>query len=80
MPGRAVLATLVLALAAPAAGAMAATPDRVSCPKTGTVATISGKPTCLATNRACSASKAKQYRKHGYRCTNGRLKKIKQEF
>jgi hypothetical protein len=79
MRDRAVLITLTLALAASAAGAGGAS-AATSCPKSGTVATIAGKRTCLATGRACVSSKSSQYRKHGYRCSNGRLKKIKQEF
>jgi hypothetical protein len=74
---RAVLVTATLAFAAaPAAGAGAATP---AC-KGGTVARISGKSTCLAKGRACASSKQKEYKKHGYSCSNGRLKKVKQEF
>jgi hypothetical protein len=82
MPVRAVLVTAVLALAAPAAGASAAAPDRASssCPKSGTIARISGKRTCLATGRACAASKQRQYKKNGYTCSKGRLKKVSQSF
>ena len=77
---RAVLVTASLALAAaPAAGAGAATPDRAAC-KGGVVAKISGKSTCLAKGKACSRSKQRQYKKHGYSCSKGKLKKIKQEF
>jgi hypothetical protein len=77
---RAVLVTASLALATgPVAGAGAATPDRAAC-KGGTVARISGKSTCLAKGRACASSKQKEYKKHGYSCSNGRLKKVKQEF
>jgi hypothetical protein len=77
---RAVLVPASLALAAaPAAGAGAATPDRAAC-KGGVVAKISGKSTCLAKGRACDSAKTKQYKKHGYTCSKGRLKKIKQEF
>jgi hypothetical protein len=77
---RAVLVTATLAFAAaPAAGAGAATPDRAAC-KGGVVAKISGKRTCLAKGRACASSKQREYSKHGYSCSKGRLKKVKQEF
>ena len=80
MPVRAVLVTVVLALAAaPAAGATGAAPHAVSC-KNGVVAKISGKRTCLASGRACISSRQSQYKKHGYSCSKGRLRKIKQEF
>lgn len=80
MKVRAVLVTVVLALAAaPAAGASAAQPHAAGC-KGGVIAKISGKRTCLATGKACVSSKQSQYKKNGYSCSKGRLKKIKQEF
>jgi hypothetical protein len=78
MPIRAVLVTALLALAAPAAGASAAT--AASCPKSGKIALISGKRTCLQAGKACAASKQSQYKKNGFSCSKGRLKKVKQEF
>ena len=83
MRGRALLVSLALALAAPAASAAsphAAHSARVSCPKTGLVAMIGGKRTCLAPGRACAARYGKQYRHKGFTCRNGTLRKIKQQF
>ena len=44
------------------------------------MATISGKRICLTNGKACAASSQKQYKRNGYSCTKGRLKKVKQEF
>jgi hypothetical protein len=82
MPGRALLVTLAIALAAPAASAAAPAAKPVSCPKSGVVAKIAGKRTCLAKGRACATRYRKQYRHHGYNCVTAtrKLKKIPQEF
>lgn len=73
---------LTLALAAPA-GAGAAAPDRAPrCPSSGKVAVVAGKRVCLASGRTCKATAARQrqYRRNGFTCVRGKLKKVKQEF
>lgn len=79
------VAGLVLALAAPAAGAGApASAARKSC-SNGKMATIAGKRTCLAPGRSCNRRYEKQYKAKRYSCQKDkkghyRLVGLDQEF
>ena len=59
-------------------GHQASTPLRfasTSCPKGSKPATIGGKVKCLKSGQTCAKRYQKAYRKHGFTCINGHLRK-----
>jgi streptogramin lyase len=80
------VASLVVAVAAFGAAAGRAGTDGslrvgaensgMSCPKGSVAAKIGGKRQCLRPGKRCQARFSRQYRRHGFRCVAGRLRRV----
>jgi hypothetical protein len=65
----------VTMLCALAAATSSATAHRAACSPGGVAATAGGHATCLRAGGACKAAFAGAYKRHGFACRNGRLRR-----
>jgi streptogramin lyase len=71
------VASVVILVAAFGAAAGHAEDSAKSCPKGSVPAKIGGKRQCLRPGKRCKARFSRQYRRHGFRCVAGRLRRVK---